>query len=299
MCRHPLFRLKHYSFFLSILLFLFRLGWAAEAPFVTAHLMGQLGNQFFILAAAHSLAWEYGVDPIFPDLASSSNEPLFNIPLNREKLFFHLNASSLPREAGYIYREPDFCFQPIDYHPNMVLYGWFQSEKYFRKYKEKIIDLFAPPAQIEAYLNTQYAELLAYPKTVSVHMRTYQVEPTSEQREAYISYGREYIERAMALFPDDSLFVIFSNKMEWAKEELKGIDKNLYFVEGEPHYHDLYLMSKCKDQIICNSSFSWWAAYLNKNPDKRVIVPPQWFSPSYIRDTRDLIPPEWIILNLP
>jgi len=53
-------------------------------------------------------------------------------------------------------------------------------------------------------------------------------------------------------------------------------------------------MSLCKHQIICNSSFSWWGAYLNLNPDKIVVAPFKWFNPCYITDTQDLLPPEWL-----
>ena len=120
---------------------------------------------------------------------------------------------------------------------------------------------------------------------------------TDPDQKVYPSYGVEYFAQAASLFPEETLFVVFSNKMAWCKANLSGIAKNIRFIEGETHYHDFYLMSMCKDNIICNSSFSWWAAYLNRNPSKRVIVPSPWFAAEYKHDTRDLIPPTWIPLN--
>lgn len=266
-------------------------------PFVTAHLMGQFGNQLFIMAAAISLALDHGAVAIFPELTSTQVNPLFQIPLNYEKVFYHLDTSPLPSEIECLYRELHFSYDPIPYHPNMNLVGWFQSEKYFAHHKEDIINLFSPHPEILDYLNNRYSTIIQHPQTVSIHMRTYAVEPVADQQFAYINYGREYVEKAMALFPSDSLFVVFSNDMEWCKKELAGLSANLCFIEGEAHYYDFYLMSLCKHQIICNSTFSWWAAYLNRYPQKKVVAPPGWFSADYVRDTKDLIPTDWIILQ--
>jgi hypothetical protein len=266
-------------------------------PYVTAHLMGQFGNQIFIMAAAISLALDNNAEFTFPDLASESNDPIFNIPTNYAHVFYHLDANEPSEDISYIYKEKNFTYDPIPFQDNMSLFGWFQSEKYFRNHKDEIVSLFSPNEEILGYLNAKYGDILRNPKSVAIHMRSYQVEKTAEQRSAYVTYGREYIEKAMALFPEDSLFVVFSNDMKWCKQELEGIPRTIRFIEGEAHYHDFYLMSQCQHQIICNSSFSWWAAYLNTNPDKLVVVPPQWFSKEYVRDTRDLIPSEWCVLN--
>jgi hypothetical protein len=264
-------------------------------PFVVGHLMGQLGNQFFITAATMSLAWDNQATASFPGFFEVA-EPVFKLPLNYEKVFYRLDTTK-PR-IDYTYYETTFTYSPIEYRPNMRLVGWFQSEKYFKHHKEKIIELFSPSEEIVSYLHSKYSDIIKHPKTVSIHFRSYKVE-NSEVQKAYVSPGMDYYEKAIELFPEDSLFVVFSNDIEWCKEAFAHIPRQFRFIEGELHYHDLYLMSLCKHQIICNSSFSWWAAYLNTNPDKRVIVPPVWFSESYSvdHDTRDLIPEEWQILK--
>ncbi len=256
-------------------------------PFVTAKLMGQLGNQLFIIAATVSVALDHGATPIFPDLTQNKD---WKIPVNYEKLFHSLPVQ-LPRAASLTYREPRFSYEPIPYQPNMELSGYFQSEKYFFHHKQEILELFAPPADVMAYLSLRYAEIVAHPMTVSVHVRFYHEDPTGK---AHPTCCRNYFEKAIQSFPEDALFVVFSNQMEACKTLLSGLHKNLRFIEGEDHFCDLYLMSLCKHNIIANSSFSWWGAYLNRNPDKQVIAPKPWFNPAYLSDTKDLLPEGWI-----
>lgn len=262
-----------------------------SSSFVTADLTGQLGNQLFIIAATVSIALDHGVTPIFPDLIEKHE---YNIPLNYKKLFHSLPVR-LPKSVSCVYKEPHFSYDQIHYRPNMKLSGYFQSEKYFAHHKQEILELFAPPSEIVDYLSLRYADILQHPMTVSLHVRFYHEDPTGK---AHLFCGRDYFEKAMALFPQDTLFVVFSNQMENCKILLSNIAKNLRFIEGEDHFCDLYLMSLCKHNIIANSSFSWWAAYLNPNPHKKVVAPKHWFNPAYLPDIqkRDLLPEDWIQL---
>lgn len=263
-------------------------------PVIEGHLMGQFGNQLFIIAATTSLALDHGAEPIFPSLMDSQE---FNIPFNYRTVFYHLKASKSINSIAGIYYEPHYTYEEIPYQPNMKIVGWFQSEKYFIKHKEEILSLFEPHPEILAYLNRKYSDIINHPNTVSIHLRSYQIE-NPEVAQCYITYGAEYVEKAMELFPKDTLFVVFSNQMEWCKQILEEFPRNVRFIEGENYIYDFYLMSLCKNNIICNSSFSWWAAYLNKNPHKIIVAPPLWFSPSYKseHETRDLIPEGWTLL---
>ena len=99
----------------------------------------------------------------------------------------------------------------------------------------------------------------------------------------------------MDLFPEDALFVVCSDNIPLCKKAFQDSSKNIKIIEEEHGYMDLFLMSLCHHNIISNSSFSWWAAYLNRNPNKIVIGPKKWFNtenPKY--DTSDLLPDEWI-----
>ncbi len=266
---------------------------AASQPVVVGSLMGQLGNQMFQVAATVSLALDNHAQPVFPDLAQKKGE---GIPLNREKVFFRLKTKlSKKRTISFVYNEPCYNYQPIPYHPDMRIKGFFQSEKYFVRHRSEILALFHPHTTIETYLQKKFGNLLRHPCTVSVHMRSYFKE--DPEQHLYPFYGRAFIEKAMALFPQDSLFLVFSNDMALCKKELMGIPREVVFIEGEPYYHDLYLMSMCQHNIIGNSSFSWWAAYLNPHPEKIVVTPPKWVSEAFGLNCQDVIPEGWIVLS--
>jgi hypothetical protein len=264
---------------------------SAQSSFVIGDLKGQLGNQLFIIAAATSLALDHNADPLFPDLIRKSE---FDIPLNYQKVLFRLKASQIPDHLiGFHYAEPSYTYHPIPYKPHMKISGYFQSEKYFQRHKREIVELFAPSNEICDYLADNYSHIIQHPQSVAVHVRSYLIEDPGQG--FYYTYTREYYEHAMQYFPENALFVVFSNQMAWCKKMLEEIPKQMIFIEREPHYIDFYLMSMCKNNIISNSSFSWWAAYLNRNPYKIVVVPPKWFNPASGLNTKDLIPPEWYI----
>ncbi len=283
---------SYFKFFFASLFLAFSVQIVAK-PFVVGSLWtGQLGNQFFEIAAAYSLALDNDAEPLFPDLASKTID---GIPTNYKKVFFRLDATKPQQPIQVYYKEPDYSYNPLPFHPNMCLIGYFQSEKYFVKHKKKILELFAPSAEIREYLEKKYGELLKNPKSVAVHMRFYLRE--DPEQKIYPTYGREYVEKAMMKFPEDSVYIVCSNSIEWARKNLEGITRKIVFIEDEPYYHDLYLMSMCKHNIISNSSFSWWAAYLNPNPDKIVIAPPAWNTPGCGLDYKDVVPEGWVVLR--
>jgi hypothetical protein len=90
----------------------------------------------------------------------------------------------------------------------------------------------------------------------------------------------------------DSIFVFISDDINWVKEHFKG--DNIVYSPFKTDIDDLILMSKCDNNIIANSSFSWWGAYLNKNEDKKVVAPIEWFGVNGPKDIQDIIPKNWI-----
>jgi hypothetical protein len=106
----------------------------------------------------------------------------------------------------------------------------------------------------------------------------------------------DYYEQAVKKFNKKSVFVVFSDDIEWCKkQEFFKTLGNVVFVK-DMDYNEMYLMSLCKHNIIANSSFSWWGAYLNMNRRKKVIAPMQWFGPKGPKDLQDLRPDSWITL---
>ena len=273
-------------------------------PYVSGRMWGRLGNHLFIIAATSSVAWDNEAEAVFPDFRAAFDES-YALTANYERsslcssyqnLFKHLNILQ-PEKFAFIYREPGFTYSPIPYQPSMLLEGWFQSEKYFAHHKQKIIELFAPSKAICNYLSSKYAEIINHPNTVAIHLRGYHQE-NSALDGTYPTYGRAYVKKAMQFFDQDVQFVVFSDQIEWAKAQLQGLAANMLFIEGEKYYHDFYLMSMCKHNIISNSTFSWWAAYLNRNADKIIVAPSIWFLPKYNHNSKDLIPEAWISIDM-
>lgn len=261
-------------------------------PFVTATLKGQLGNQMFQIAAATSLAIDHGVEAAFPDLEKSTE---YGIPINRIHVFPHIK-TKLPGSIKKQYNDHTCGIHPIPYEPNLELIGWFQSENYFKHNREAILDLFAPSEEIYSYLTTKYEDILNHPCTVSIHHRSYLRE--DPQQHFHPTQTKEYFLKAIEYYPENALFVVCSNDIEWCKWNFYNIPREFVFIEDEPYYHDLYLMSMCKHNIISNSSFSWWSAWLNRNPDKIVTAPKQWLAKSARQNISQIIPKDWIKIEL-
>jgi hypothetical protein len=192
------------------------------------------------------------------------------------------------------WKEPSFEYTPISYKfdNNLYLEGQFQSEKYFLHNREKILELFRPSEKIETYLLEKYGKYFS--NSVSLHIRRgdYTV-----SQEFHPLCGMEYYKNALQYMNSahhiENIMVI-ADDIAWTKEKFD--DPRITFVEGEEDYIDLYIMTKCKHNIIANSSFSWWGAWLNENDTKTVIAPRQWFGPALQHNTKDLLSSNWIVL---
>ena len=176
----------------------------------------------------------------------------------------------------------------------MELGGWFWSEKFFAHYKKRIIKLFQPHPEVVEMIKEKYALLLTHPKTVGVHVRTFCHDGPDH---AFVRLDWGYFRKAIQTFPRDAVFVVCSDDINSCKEHLGSLSKRrkIVFIENNPHYVDFYLLSICKHNIISNSTFSWWAAYLNKNPKKTVICPSIWYKNRHI-SMKDLFPSGWTVL---
>lgn len=230
--------------------------------------LGRMGNMLFQSAATIALAKRHSDDYLFPHC---SLEKFTNIPVSKF-------SNNLPQHTNS-YQEPYFHYKEIPYKPNMNLGGsYFQSYKYFEDCKEEIINLMMPPHHFERDLS-----LCALHVRRGDYIKLADYHPTQPM---------SYYEKAIEL-SGSKRFLVFSDDIEWCKKNFIG--NQFEFAEGNSDVADLALMAKkCESNIICNSSFSWWGAYLNTNPNKKVIYPSNWFGPKLNHSIKDLCPSEWI-----
>lgn len=272
---------------------------SAFRPFVTVKFRAQLGNQLFQAAATIGLALDHKADYFFPEEAYYIQKE--SLSINMQKVLWRLPVKKIPKAwIRYKHRENvNAPFTPIPFVPNMRLAGYYESEKHFKKYGPLIKRLFAPSPEILDYLHSRYGFLLSHPKTVSIHVRTFYYDFLKEGSSFYQGFPApdlKYLKKAVELFDSDSLFVVCSDHIEWCKKHLTFLPPNAIFIENEPHYHDFYLMSLCKNMILSNSTFSWWAAYLNPHQEKKVVVRIPWFLNKKRRD-EDILCPDWITIQ--
>ena len=262
---------------------------------IAGEMMGRLGNQMFIAATVYSLALDNNDEAVFPHSISGITPTERETLLHRKTILRKLKYTNDLGFIEFVHAEPpDHTYLPIGYRENLFLRGYFQSDKYFRHNRDAILELFAPLEQIDNYLNKKYSNLINDEKVVSLHVRRGDF---LKYRDYHAIMGKEYYDKAKKQFTDEHIFVYFSDDIEWCKETFK--DVNSIFIEKQDDVLDLYLMSKIKNNIIANSSFSWWAAWLNTNENKRVICPSSWFGPrnSHLNVAmEDLIPENWQII---
>jgi hypothetical protein len=175
--------------------------------------------------------------------------------------------------------------------------GYWQSEKYFYNIREQIrSDLkFKRVTQ----RNFEYCGHLCSIDSVSLHVRRgdYLNKPL-HQAGCTIEYYKGAIDFFKKNLPNP-IFIVFSDDIPWCMENFKKEKQStsFEFVEWNKmkcNYQDMFLMSRCNGHIIANSSFSWWGAWLNKNPSKIVIAPKFWFNSN--KHCEDIVPENWIKL---
>ena len=260
---------------------------------IYCNLKGGLGNILFQIATSKSLAIDNNTDYSLPNLISHLNyldsDNTYNPNLKHSfeylKLFKSLNHTPINSK----FKSLIFPFEFIDVgkiNEDVLIDGFFQSEKYFKHNRNHILDMI----NFDFELDKKYNFLKEEKKTTSIHVR----------RGDYLKFPNHhpiqtlnyYLDSIDILKDDTDLFVIFSDDINWCKENLK-LD-NIIYIENEKDYIELYLMSICTNHIISNSSFSWWGAWLNRNENKKVIGPLVWFGSEITYPTNDILPKNWI-----
>jgi len=286
------------------------------------HILGGLGNQMFQYAFAYALSKKednvkldtdgfstydlrkYELDIFNVSLELAGQHEISSLKYQREtfiqKIIRRLRKKSKPL-ANIYYKEPHFHFDQnaLRQTGNRYFKGYWQSEKYFVNYREELLKEFSLKEELSAEIN-KYIEQIKHTPSVSLHIRRGDYVTNRHTNSVHGTCSLAYYKKAVRHIEDKvetPHFYIFSDDLFWAKEHLSFVE-NITYIELDktvPDYEEMILMSYCRHNIIANSSFSWWGAWLNQNEDKMVIAPQKWFNDKSLH-TKDLIPSIWIKL---
>lgn len=285
---------------------------------IIMNIIGGLGNQLFQYALGRTLSIlhhvEFKIDNLgFVNYMYGYGLHSFNIhgsiatkqeimdfkgrnPIHRQ--YIKWKNAQRPYYQRSIIQERHFHFDEMMHKVSSgYLQGYWQSEKYFSVVEQEIRrDLTFRQEPDEK--NKRILESIRTVNSVSLHIRRGDYVTNTTTNQVHGVMPLEYYQRAIKIISqqvDEPSFYVFSDDPQWAQDNLK-LEYPVEFVahnHGDKSYEDLRLMGNCKHNIIANSTFSWWGAWLNNNPNKLVIAPDRWFNNSP-HNTKDLIPARWI-----
>jgi len=265
---------------------------------IVSKLQGGLANQIFQWAYARSLSEKYNT-PLYLDILSYQHQSGITKRNFSLDCFPNIKYNIMPNERNIslwnnenknvvVKLNDNFYYKELKYNNDAHYYlnGYWQTEKYFKEHEDIIKKELSPSEEDLIRLKSMIP-----PESVSLHIR----------RTDYVTSNGfhpvqtiEYYEKALSLIGDYKNIVVFSDDISWCKENLPF--DNIKFIEGNKDFEDLWLMSLCDHNIIANSSFSWWGAWLNNNINKKVVAPSNWFGQQANTNTSDIIPENWIKL---
>lgn len=287
---------------------------------IVAKLQGGLGNQMFQYAAAKCLAVRHNTE-VFFDTRWFDNIPstdtkrwyeldCFNIQRNDldmskfqvisrglgRKSKLKLAVKGITKKRLWAFEIPGHEFNAeFDKLPdNTYLDGWFTSEEYFKNIRDVLQKDFSyknAPAEVSKKLLAIINEV----HSVSLHVRRGDYVSNKHANKWHGLTGLDYYKESVAVIAKTVKtpeFFVFSDDPEWCKINLKINFPTTFVSHNTSGAEDMRLMRACQHNIITNSTFSWWGAWLNENPRKIVIAPKQWLADSKI-ETSDIIPKQW------
>lgn len=266
---------------------------------------GGLGNQMFQYALYKKMQIIHGKEHVRADFACADDKQsglltdLFNLNLiqaskkdiskmadNSDDLFHMIRRKFFGRKKTYVSESESAVYrEEVLNLDNVYMEGYWQTEKYFSDIRDLILQDFNFQEEKMSQYQKELLNELKNKNSVGVHVRRgdYLSETNSKL------YGNicdeKYYKMAMnyKVFQMPSVrFFIFSNDTSWTKSKFRG--NNIVHVEYDKNQeignYDMFLLSQCKHNIIANSSFSWWAAWLNPNGKKTVVSPSKWMNES-------------------
>ena len=282
---------------------------------IYVRIRGGLGNQLFQYSAARSLA-----DRLNVNLGLDTREYNAGSPFEMGLKHFNIRAEFNPkglikhRKNGFskyildialgnhknVYKETNLSFNNLFHSlPNKTyLKGYWQSEKYFENNQKNIfkdLQIITPQSK----KNIKILENISKTNSVSLHIRRGDYVTNSAYNMKHGTCSLDYYKKSVdylskSLNKNFTIFA-FSDDPEWVFKNLK-LPMDIQFIEhnsSKKNYEDLRLMSQCNHNIIANSSFSWWGAWLNRSPKRTIISPKKWYVDKNIKNI-DIIPNNWI-----
>ena len=284
---------------------------------IISHIIGGLGNQMFQYAAGRAFADSRNTQ-LKLDLSDMAGYQLRSYALDQFAIRAEIadpteiparKPKGLKAKLGQLrgrhksqtvrYVEPSLRFDPeVRELPEPVhLTGYFQSERYFNDFAAEIRRDFALAQPFTAERQQVFDAIRTASKPVSVHVRRGDYVSNAHANSVHGTCEPAWYDMAIAQMIEslpDATFFLFSDDPQWAKDNI-AFPRPVTLVEPGSDgrdAQDMQLMAACHSHIVANSSFSWWGAWLNPNPEKRVIAPKQWFR-SKEMDATDLVPESW------
>lgn len=281
---------------------------------ITCNLMGGLGNQIFQIFATITYAIKSKNRFNFLNLetlgegSTTIRRTFWNTFFSNLKPFL---IKELPQPI-HVIREKDFTYNELPIHEmynrDVLIFGYFQSYKYFEEYFEIICRMLGLSKKKQVLLDKVNLTDDILRNCISMHFR---IGDYKKVQEFHPLATYEYYEKALSYIhsknPNDSFTIYYFCEDVDIDDVLPTIERlsvkfsDYKFERGENTLEDweqLLLMSCCHHNIIANSSFSWWAAYLNTWKDKIVCYPSIWFGATANIDTRDLPLKDWLCIHL-
>ena len=262
---------------------------------IITKLKGGLGNQLFQYAVGRALALHnklplkldltvfenyklhngYRLDQFAIQAGIATENEIINLKGGNNVLFSALRKAGLFKRKSYFKEKRSSYFDARVFKNNFVyLDGYWQNELYFSNIREELLRELSPINSIND-LGCDYLETINKSNSVSLHVRRgdyLNLKSFNVLDVDYYMKAVEYIRKNV----EKPTFYIFSDDLEWCKNNLGFLDGCIYVDRTQTEIDDLKLMSFCQHNIIANSSFSWWGAWLNQNPKKTVIAPKSW-----------------------
>lgn len=292
---------------------------------IITKLEGGHSNQLFQYAAgrrlAHKLSVELYMDKWWFENVIDIDTPRFyeledyNFPqrfINRKdfalaedtpenikiKLYNLTKGRSKPRIKQVRQRGNGFNNEVLNLGDNIYLDGWWQDERYFKDIRPLLLDELELKPKPN-HQNAEWLERIKSKNSVSVHIRRgdYVDNKLTNRFHGVLepAYYQKALERLAKTADDKNLnLFVFSNDINWCKQNLKFKYQTVFIDADNSGAEDMRLMKNCRHNIMANSSFSWWGAWLNQNPNKVVVAPKVWFQDKQANRETSIVPPGWI-----